>query len=95
MDLLSALAKLPELVAQHEAATQRIIELEKEKAAQMQDGLVGWKWICTFLDVDVQTARMMLAEEKIFAYGRKIKKFRRTDILRFVERHQVKVKELS
>jgi len=37
----------------------------------------------------------MLADEKVFVYGRQIKRFKKSAILRFAERNSIKVSQVS
>jgi hypothetical protein len=74
------------------ATAQRLIESERELIALKEDKLVTWEWVCWYFDIDKKTARLMLMEENIVAYGRKVKRFKKSDIIRFAERHSLKVK---
>jgi hypothetical protein len=95
MDPFQALTLLPSLVDRLEKMTAELIEAKRELAALREDGYVGWDWVCQYLNVTYKTARQMLADEKILVHGKYVKKFRRSDIVRFAERHSVKLKSLD
>lgn len=95
MDPFQALCEIPELVEEHRKVTAELIETKRELEALESNGYVDWDWVCQYLDVERKAARIMLQDEKILVYGRKIKKFRRSDIVRFAKKHRVKVKDLA
>ncbi|UFH52519.1 hypothetical protein [Spirosoma sp. KNUC1025] len=82
------------LLSEFKNTVAELIAAKRELETYKNDKYVGWDWVCQYLDVERKAARMMLQNEKILVYGRKIKKFRRSDIIRFAERHQVKVKDI-
>lgn len=94
MDPFQALAKLPQLIADYERVAHQLAETQKQLAAQQDDEFVTWDWICDHFKVTRPTAMAMLAEEKLFVYGRQIKRFKKSAILRFAERNSIKLKDL-
>lgn len=94
MDPFQALCELPKLIEDYKRVTAELIEAKRELASLKDDGYVSWKWVCTYFNMDEKTARSMLAEEKILVHNSKIKKFKKSDLMRFAERHSVKVKDL-
>jgi hypothetical protein len=94
MDPFQALAEMPKLVADYQKTAQQLIETQRELAALKDDKLVGWDWVCEYFGVTKPTAMLMLENEKIFCYGRQVKRFKKSDIVRFAERHTIKVKDL-
>ncbi|MBC3785748.1 helix-turn-helix domain-containing protein [Spirosoma utsteinense] len=94
MDPFQALAELPKMVADHQKTTAQLIEAQRELSALKEDKLVTWDWVCAYFGVTKNTAVAMLENEKVFCYGRQVKRFRKADIIRFAERHTIKVKDL-
>ncbi len=93
--IVLAAKEVETLISRYEQATSRLIAAERELALFKEDQYVSWDWVCWYLDVERKAARMMLQEEKLLVYGRKIKKFRRSDVVRFAERHRIKVKDIA
>lgn len=87
-------SQLKELIERYEKATQRLIEAERELAALKEDKYVTWEWICDYFGVTRPTAMLMLAEEKLFVHGQQIKRFKKSQIIRFAERNSIKVKNI-
>lgn len=85
--------QLQNIIDKYVAATNRLIEAEKELAVLKDDQYVNWNWIYQYFDVTRPTA--MLAEEEIFVYGRQVKRFRKSVILKFAERNSIKAKNVS
>lgn len=94
MDPFQALTKLPEIVANYERIAAELAETRRELAALKDDQYVTWDWICAYFDVTRPTAMAMLAEEKLFVYGRQVKRFKKSVILRFAERNSIKAKDV-
>ncbi|WP_338876938.1 hypothetical protein WBJ53_14880 [Spirosoma sp. SC4-14] len=95
MTPFEALAELPQLIADYKRVAAELQECQKELAALKDDQYVTWEWICQYFDISKSTAMLMLADEKLFVHGRQIKRFKKSTILRFAERHSIKVKQLS
>ena len=95
MDLLQALSQIPALVEEFQRVASELIEAKRELETLKNDGYVSWKWACDYFDMDEKTARKMLADEKMLVHNSKIKKFRKSDLIRFAERHSVRVRDLS
>ncbi|GAB3780644.1 hypothetical protein GCM10028818_33200 [Spirosoma horti] len=95
MDLLQAFTELPNLVADYKKVAAELAATQRELAALKEDKYVNWEWICEYFGVTKKTGYMMLANEKVFVHGRKIKRFKKSDILRFAERNSIKLKEIA
>ena len=95
MDLLQALAEIPNLIERYQQATAKLEAAQKELERQKNDKYVTYEWVCDFFGLDRKTVNRMLQDEQVFAYGRQIKRFRRSAILAFAERHSLKVKDLK
>lgn len=78
----------------YEEVTAELIAVKRELAAREDDQYVTWEWVTEYFGIDRKTARLMLAEEKLFVYGRQIKRFKKSEILRFAQRNSVKLKDI-
>ncbi|UFH55502.1 hypothetical protein [Spirosoma sp. KNUC1025] len=87
--------KVKEMIDRYEKATQRLIDAERELAALKDDKYVTWEWVCEYFGISRSTAALMLAEEKAFVYGRQIKRFKKSVIIRFAEKNSIQVKEIQ
>ena len=88
--------RIARLVGRAEARLCELLgELRRELAALKDDQYVTWDWICQYFDVTRPTAMAMLANEKLFVYGRQVKRFKKSAILKFAERNSIKVKDLQ
>lgn len=94
MDPFQVLAQLPAFFAKYEEVTAELIAVKRELAAREEEQYVTWEWVCEFFGIDRKTARLMLQNEKLFVYGRQIKRFKKSEILRFAERNSVKLKDI-
>lgn len=95
MDPFQALCEIPKLVEEYKRIATQLEATERELEALKNDQYVTWEWVCQFFDVTKPTAMAMLADEKVFVYGRQIKRFKKSAILRFAERNSIKVNQLS
>ena len=95
MDLLQAFAQLPGLIERYEQATAKLAAAQKELEALKDDKYVTYEWVCEYFSLSKTTVAEMLQDEKVFTYGRKVKRFRKSAILAFAERHSLKVKDLN
>jgi len=91
---IQALIDLPNLIADYHKAMAELAEARKDLEAQKDDKYVSLDWVCRYFNVSKKTALIMLADEKMFVHGRHIKRFKRSDILRFAERHKINVKDI-
>lgn len=94
MDPFQALAELPKLIEDYKQAATKLAQTQKELASLKDDQYVSWEWVCQYFGITKPTAVAMLSEEKVFAYGQKIKRLRKSSILQFAERNSIKVKNL-
>ena len=78
-----------------EKAAKELADCQRQLHELKEDKLVTWEWVCWYFDINVKTARLMLQDENIVAYGRRVKRFKRSDMIRFAERHSLKVKNLE
>ena len=95
MDLLQALADIPKLIEDYKLVMNRLIQADKELAALKEDRYVGWDWICQYLGVTKPTAMQMLADEKMLVHGRQVKRILRSKVIRFAEKHSVRVRDVT
>ena len=95
MDLLQALADIPKLIEDYKVVMNRLIQADKELAALKEDRYVGWDWICQYLGVTKPTAMQMLADEKMLVHGRQVKRILRSKVIRFAEKHSVRVRDVT
>lgn len=87
--IVLAAQQVEELIRRYEDVTNRLIEAEKELASLKDDRYVTWEWVCEFFSVTKPTAEAMLANEKLFVYGRKVKRLKKSAILKFAERNSI------
>jgi hypothetical protein len=93
--LLKALSELPQLVADYKRVAADLAEAQKQLAALKDDQYVSWEWVCAYFGITKPTAVAMLQDEKIFAYGQKVKRLKKSMVLAFAERNSIKVKEVA
>ncbi|UFH54692.1 hypothetical protein [Spirosoma sp. KNUC1025] len=87
--------QLKEIIDRYETAAVQLIEAQKELAALKDDKYVTWEWICDYFGVTKPTAVAMLSHEKVFVFGQKVKRLKRSAVLRFAERNSIRVKDIE
>ena len=95
MDPFQALCELPKLIDDYKRVAAELAEAQRELATLKDDQYVTWEWVCQFFSVTKPTAVAMLAEEKLFVYGQKVKRLKKSAVLKFAERNSIKVKQMS
>ncbi|GAB4052479.1 hypothetical protein [Spirosoma litoris] len=94
MDPFQALTELPKLIEDYKRVSAELAQAQRELAALKDNQYVTWDWVCNFFGIDLKTAKLMLADEKLFVHNRQIKRFPKAAILSFAERNSVKVKDV-
>ncbi|UFH55503.1 hypothetical protein [Spirosoma sp. KNUC1025] len=94
MDPFQALCELPKLVEEYKRVAAELIEVKRELEALKNDKYVTWEWICEYFGVTKPTAVAMLADEKVFVFNQKVKRLKKSAVIKFAERNSLKVKEV-
>lgn len=95
MHPFQALTLLPQLVADYQKTAADLMAAQRELQAIKEDRYVTYEWVCAFFGLDKKTVRQMLANERVFVHGKKVKRFLRSDIIRFAQAHSIEVKYLK
>lgn len=95
MTPFDALLELPKIVDDYKRVSAQLIQAQQELQSLKDDCYVSWKWACAYFNMDEKTARLMLADVPMLVHNKRVKKFKKSDLIRFAERHSVKVKDLS
>ena len=96
--------QLKEIIERYENAIKQLIDTQKELHALKSDCFVPLEWVADHWSVDIDTARKMVqvlssgrpfkSDIKVLSYGRKIVRYRRSDIERFTNENLVPLKDM-
>ncbi|MFC5409884.1 hypothetical protein ACFPMF_11235 [Larkinella bovis] len=108
MDAIAVLPaeKVQQMIDRHEAAARELVEAKRQLAASQNEQYVPLEWIEQYLDIGKVTAkeivrqadkwlRLQKKELRVFAHGERIKRYRRSDIERYIEAHEISYRQMK
>ena len=105
MDPFTALAELPNLIADYKATVEKLIKAEQELNLLRSEQYVDIKWVAKYWSVSENTAKAMIkamsswfpksqAEVKVLVFGQKVLRYRRSDIEKVTNLNLVSLKNM-
>ena len=105
MDPFTALAELPNLIADYKATAEKLIKAEQGLNLLRGEQYVDIGWVAKYWSVSENTAREMIksmsswwpksqVEIKVLRYGTRVVRYRRSDIEKITNLNLISVKNL-